>query len=138
MGGEDNVLSGLGLRLPLLAGDPAEHLLRYPPGPVQPVNLRLGDIGTHPGSACIGVKIDTGAVGTGALARAAGVLPLGTGSLARAAGIFFEVLLEPIVGLLYWDFFSRRDFRALAVPGAGGVYRKRFLRRHFPLSSESN
>jgi hypothetical protein len=51
-------------------------------------------------------KIDTGAVGIGALARAAGVLPSGTGSLARATGIFFEVLLEPVVALLYRDFFS--------------------------------
>jgi hypothetical protein len=48
------------------------------------------------------------------------------GSLTRATGLFLElgeVFLEPIVGLIYREFFSRRDFRALAVPGAGGGFR---------------
>jgi hypothetical protein len=36
MGGKDNVLTGLRLRLPLLTGNAAPKLFRYSPGPVEP------------------------------------------------------------------------------------------------------
>jgi hypothetical protein len=49
-----------------------------------------------------------------------------TCSLARATGLFLglgEVLLEPIYKLIHRRFFSGRDLRAFAVPGAGRKFR---------------
>jgi hypothetical protein len=140
MGGEDNIFARLGRWLPLLAGDSAEHLLRYPSGPVEPIYFSLRNVGTYPGSARIGVKIYAGVVGVGTLARAAGMFPLVTGSLLRATGFFLglgEVLPEPIVRLIYRGFFSGRDLWALAVSGAGREFRQRVFGRHFWLSSEA-
>jgi hypothetical protein len=109
MGGKDNIFAWLGRRLPLLAGDPAEHLFRYSPGLVEPVNFSLSNVGTYPGSARVGVQLYAGVIIIGALDRAAGMFPIIAGSLIRATDFFLrlgEVLFEPIIRLIYRDFFS--------------------------------
>jgi hypothetical protein len=110
MSSEDNIFTGLRLRLPLLTRNTTPHLLRYSSRPVEPVDFGLSHVRTHPGSACIRIQIYSGGIGSGALARATGVRFMVTGSLTGATGLFFglsEVLLEPIFELIHRSFFSR-------------------------------
>jgi hypothetical protein len=60
MGGEDNMLVGLGLRLALLARNAAPDPFRSSPGSVQPINLRFCHVGAHPDAPRVGVQIDAG------------------------------------------------------------------------------
>jgi hypothetical protein len=93
MSGKDHDYAWLGCRLQLFAGDPVEHLLRYPPGPVEPVNLGLIYIGTLLGPA--GVRCQ---VHAGSLARAAGFL-VPNGIFVRGAGFFIhpgKFFLKPV------------------------------------------
>jgi hypothetical protein len=75
--GEDNMFAWPGCRLPLFARDPAEYLFRYSTGSVEPINLGLGDIGTHPGTTRVRIQIY------------AGMFRVIAGILIRAAGFFF-------------------------------------------------
>jgi hypothetical protein len=97
MSGEDHDFTRLRLWLALLTRDPAPNLFRNPPGAVEPINIRLGHIGAHPGSPRVGVQIYSGA-----LAGAAG-FPLVTSSRNRATGTSLalgEICREPIGGFV--------------------------------------
>jgi hypothetical protein len=66
MSKENNDLTGFEHRLDLVAWKPADDSFRNPPRPVEPVDLKLGHVGTSPGSACL--------VLSGGPARCAGLL----------------------------------------------------------------
>jgi hypothetical protein len=53
MSKENNDLTGFEHRFDLVTWKPADDSFRNPPGPVEPVDLILGHVGTPPGSACL-------------------------------------------------------------------------------------
>jgi hypothetical protein len=71
--GENHGFSGFGCGLQLIAGNPARYLCRYPPGAIQPVDLRLLHVGTFPRAAGRRSKVQTGTLaGTAGLVTPSG------------------------------------------------------------------
>jgi hypothetical protein len=75
---ENNSFTGFEHRLDFAARKPAGDSFRNPPGPVEPVDLVLGHVGTSPGSACL--------VLSGGPARCAGLL-FPAGRLTHPGGV---------------------------------------------------
>jgi hypothetical protein len=99
MSRKDDIFTRLRLGLALFARNAAPNLFRYPPRAIEPIDLRLGHLGTHPGHARITVEVGGGRLGSGTMARAAGFHPRVAGSLSRATGIISglgEIRLEPV------------------------------------------
>jgi hypothetical protein len=134
MGGKDHNFAWLGHRLQLFARDPVEHLFRYPPGPVEPIDLSLFHIGALPGPAGVSCQVHAGS-----LARAAGCLAL-PGIIIRCVGFFIhpgQLFLEP-AGLLGHRWLRPQgDLGRSAKLGSAGRKPAGFFGRHIFLSVEA-
>jgi hypothetical protein len=103
MGGKDHHFAWIGHKLALIARNPAEYLLRYPHGPVQPVYLFLAHIGAPPGAARVSREVQAS-------------------SLIVAAGFFFQPfdLFFRTAGFLVHGILVPRYLELLANPGSTG------------------
>jgi hypothetical protein len=83
---KNNILVVFRIRFDLVIRNPAGNSFRNPPRPVQPIDLKLSNVGAHPGSAGGWGRLLAGRLAGAArgLARATGLLA--TGSLAKATG----------------------------------------------------